>query len=611
MSGTFAWGGLFNVLPLPGVSEMRDIVKGMIDLVKMAGYEKDQCDSLARRCDNLIAIAATCKELENITDILNQLQEMKAQFEEKLKPKSKLSKFLQSQDRLEACERLGQELTNLMEVFHFQHSISASRKWPNEALRAKKQWIEDNFTTIDAYKLSCDEEEFSTWSSQPSIVTQESGTKNYHRIPGPVVITHQLGHIGGLPVLYKSFRSESDYEAKTQMAEQQLKAVSRIRHKNVAAVVGVTKGCDGLDGFVVIMEGIPFQRFLAGLVTGNALGRCIQTIKEANRFVWGQSFLAGENYTGDNITVALDGRATVLPCRHKIASLIAFGRDVSTTVQLALLACGHPEEDTSGLIGAIMSLGQSHLTELRLFKMLKDSKFLPFDSHSFWDDCVLPTFTVRAGDFGFVEDQGKSNRRWKVLEKSGDVDETEHTIYHSNRCERKWKCQPSTHPQYRSCVADSYCEPKVVHICYCSRLESLGRWEDIMERAKMISKQHDVELDKVSYVDMASIHVNAKIPHSSKQFLFESSLYFHRNPFARSSPRDFWGFYSVSSDPCAPFTGLEGLGWTYSYSVFYRKRLIGDDWGRQYKRAIQAGLAAIPGGYPEAYISEISNDEAE
>ena len=44
---------------------------------------------------------------------------------------------------------------------------------------------------------------------------------------------------------------------------------------------------------------------------------------------------------------------------------------------------------------------------------------------------------------------------------------------------------------------------------------------------------------------------------------------------------------------------------------FYETICIGDDWGLRYQRALESGLAAIPGAYPGATVEELSDDESE
>ncbi|KAF8602089.1 hypothetical protein BDV93DRAFT_557860 [Ceratobasidium sp. AG-I] len=199
--------GLSNTFPLPGVGEMGDVVKCLFNLVKYltqaTGYEKDQYNSLTRRFDSLITVADTYKEHEGFAEIPSRLQEMKTRFEKKLKHKSRVSRNFQAQDRLEVCEGLSRELTDLVEELQFQPSISASMKWM------------DNFTTIDAFKLLFDEQDPFIGTSGPWAPIYEAGMIKYH---------------GALRVMYKSFRSHSDHKAKTKAAEKELKLLSRIKY---------------------------------------------------------------------------------------------------------------------------------------------------------------------------------------------------------------------------------------------------------------------------------------------------------------------------------------------------------------------------------------------
>ncbi|KAF8602090.1 hypothetical protein BDV93DRAFT_557861 [Ceratobasidium sp. AG-I] len=443
MSGTLILGQLHNALPLPGVGEMRDVVKGMISH-QANGYEENQCESLCRRFDGLIVIAETCKELENVTEILGELEEMKSRFETNIKRKSRLPGILRAQERLQACESLSRELTDLMERIQFQSSVSAQ-------ISVNQRRIEDNFAIINAPNLLCDEQELYTWSSQSWFPVHTTGTNTYYH---PVLAIHQFGRIGAMRIVYKSFSSSSDHRAKSGMAKEELKDLSRIRHRNVAAIVGVTKGYDGLDGFVVGMEGALVKEFLSGSVSGGALALCMQGLQEAHEFLWRshKSF----TWDGNGVTVAPDGRVTVLPC-HSFCNWISPEFEnwaMSTTVHEALRiyrlelcrSKDQPRHKSSpSFIGALMNLGRSHLTELRLLKILADCALRPFGTPNNWRGCALPPFTVRAGDLGFIEDAGKENTEWKVLNLSSDTDEN------VNGTEFEWEdmCRAHPHPQYK------------------------------------------------------------------------------------------------------------------------------------------------------------------
>ncbi|KAF8602127.1 hypothetical protein BDV93DRAFT_524315 [Ceratobasidium sp. AG-I] len=169
-----------DVLPLPGVGEIERFVKGVIDSIKAAGYENEQCESLVQRLSGLIAIVNTCKEHENFVEILNQLQDVKARFEVKLNCKPRLSAILRAQDRLRAYDDFQRELTDLMEKAQLQ--LSANILVENREESSKRS-IERNIEVLRECDLSFDDTESPTWIpspriwyiSKPGSSSQESG----------------------------------------------------------------------------------------------------------------------------------------------------------------------------------------------------------------------------------------------------------------------------------------------------------------------------------------------------------------------------------------------------------------------------------------------------
>ncbi|KAF8602128.1 hypothetical protein BDV93DRAFT_220838 [Ceratobasidium sp. AG-I] len=280
--------------------------------------------------------------------------------------------------------------------------------------------------------------------------------------------------------------------------------------------------------------------------------------------------------------------------------------------------------------------------------MAADCRFELFSSHHQWKGATLPPFTLCAGDLGLVVrpsdpvhvvENGtagcvfiidKDEDAWKVLEACGDPGAERYLHFvcsehvkrvsggvhiRENHARKacvvgvcKWKSLPRTHPQYWTWVTD--CPHQSVKGPGERPTTGIG-WEDVMKRAQMVSKQQKFELDQMLYVVSTLSYIWIQRNNLLKQSPPEALFYFHRNPLARLSPREFWGFFSTSPDPFAPSTGLEDLDCTFRYSIGYNTVCIGDDWGRQYQRALRAGLAAIPGGYPGAHIEELSDDEAE
>ncbi|KAF8602078.1 hypothetical protein BDV93DRAFT_557849 [Ceratobasidium sp. AG-I] len=614
MSRALGVGGIPNVLPLPGMSEMTSIVK---DIIKLAnGYKKDECESLARRFDSLIAVADTSKELESVSELLSQLQELKSRFEKTVKHKSKLPEIFRAQEKLQACDSLSRELTEILESFQLQHSISVSRRWIEEGPPTSRSWIDDNarFSTIDAHQLCYDEQQFSELTSQPSILIHETGAID-NRL-GPVAATSLFGSIGTLRVRYTSFSSQSDHDPieKTKVAEERLKQLSRITHKNIAVVVGVTKGCDGLNGFVSYgmgrsLKGVPIKAFFGALVPCSALARCqLRGLQEAERFIGKTRYGYAMDHDGNDVTMSAD--CTYWATDPVVRKALCIYRPVR---------CGWDgcvEDRQRSFTEALMSYGRSYLTERRLLKILADCQFPPLSTTHDWSGDVLPRFMICAGDLGCISGtEGVASEEWETMEECSEADfepdprrDRDEKYWVFRGCCCKWQNLPSTRPQYQTWVTN--CQHKSIYVPQRGS-ESKLSWNDVMKRAKTLSARQKIELEHISYVSSMFVWIGAKRPDLQEQPAPESRVYFHHNPLDRSRPCDFWGFFSASPDPYAPLAGLERSGWTFSYHMRYETLRIGEDYGIEYQRALQADLASMPGGYPGAYTEEISDEEPE
>ncbi|KAF8602077.1 hypothetical protein BDV93DRAFT_509542 [Ceratobasidium sp. AG-I] len=597
MSRALSIEGLTNVVPLPGVGEMRDIVKGLMNIAKATGYKTDQCESLARRFGGLIAVADTSRGHEDFTEILrqasrfipkstivlaaytalSQLQEMKTRFEKKLAHKSKFSRIYYVQARLQAYENLSRELSEVME--------STQSLLAEDGTKKDLMQTEDGLTTIPT----------------------------------------------------------------GQMAETQLERLSRVKygllspcpiHKNVAAIVGVMKGRDGIDGFMVAMVSRYPQKVFPSNYSSQDQFPVVLWAVICEVFKKHLSFSQAPVHG--------------LGCRFEGHLLTEYSQwspdfekwDMNTTIQKALrihekelrrLKYCARDKGTSRLTEALMSLGQSDLTELRLLKVLADYMIEPFGLTHCWPGFRLLPFTVRTGYLGIIEDRVSWDGEWQVLEASDGADETvslcrrlvcgnhltytptnsrredadAHLLNYSNNCKGIWERLPHKHPQFRTWVTDYHYERKPTSFFHRSSPASTRRWEDVMKRAKALSIQHKLELYKISHVCRVFVIAFADMSDSSKPLAPEARLYFHRNSFARSRPRELYGFFSAEPNPCALRTGLEDLNWSFCYFTSCDTMLIGDNWERQYQRAVQVGLAVMPGVYPGACIDEVSDREME
>ncbi|KAF8594632.1 hypothetical protein BDV93DRAFT_565195 [Ceratobasidium sp. AG-I] len=531
MLGTSSRRRLGELIPLPGVGELESIVKGLINLVNAAGYEKEELESLSRRLNRLTSIVGAGRNCDAVTQLSSQLQNIKTRLEAELTRKSRL-RVLKAGDRLRASGMLHRELTELIEETQLRLQIANTHSA-----------VEDRFRILNSYDMLFDDMESPTWVFQPYVLTHEARKMAFER--SPIVINYRTGRLGTLHVTYKSFSSQSEPLAAVERAEEELKQLSRTLHPNVASIVGITRGYDGLNGFVVAMDGVPIRGLFERSPPGGVLARCISGYMQAVRYLSESGHRLGRvDWDGAGVMVAPNGHVTALPSRSSNRTelgvhIYKWATDcvIKKMLRIYRQAFRHYDpghyvwtERIPKFLERLASLGQAHVTELRLMKIAADSGLEPLESTHLWVGTIAPPFTLHVGDFVCAVEAKPNKEVWEVLsEYEGNDPEADIWVY--------------------------------------------------------------AERSNVSQV--------------------EDYLYFHRNPLARLSPRNFWGFYSTSSDPCAPSTGMEDLGWTVKYTLRFETMCIGDDWGRQYQEEVQAGLVAMPGGYPGAYIEELSTDKDE
>ncbi|KAF8602130.1 hypothetical protein BDV93DRAFT_220924 [Ceratobasidium sp. AG-I] len=403
------------------------------------------------------------------------------------------------------------------------------------------------------------------------------------------------------------------------------------RHPNVAVAVGVTRGYDGLNGFVVATDGIPLIKALEISVAGGFLARCLKGLTQALAFFREQEYSVGLDYRGDGVTVAPDGHITVLMFKTSLSTTNSirpdWARDPTANILLRMYyratleyAQGdHPKaEQMSRILGFLTTLGRSHLTELQLLNMAVDCGLDPFDSNHWWDNTVTPPSTIHCGDLVRIANHHPEGVDWRVLGEGWEVLEECNNAaegldigcrwglacYQDCGWERLLRIRAGYRTWVTSCHHVSIMSPQV-------HTNNKPNWKNVMERAMKLSKQHKINLRHISYVTSTKMSITAERLKSSIHPASEAVLYFHRNPFSRSSLRVFYGFFSASRDPCAPSMGLKDTEWRFTHRIEYNVKCIGDDWKLQYQRALESGLATIPGAYPGASVQELSNDETE
>ncbi|KAF8604866.1 hypothetical protein BDV93DRAFT_522168 [Ceratobasidium sp. AG-I] len=103
---------LKELLPLPGISELEGIVRGLIQRSKDLSYEEDKRLELAARLENLIGCA---KQLDDLSELSKTLGDIQNRLESVLKSNSRLG-IHQARRKIAAWEELNRRLDRVMEV---------------------------------------------------------------------------------------------------------------------------------------------------------------------------------------------------------------------------------------------------------------------------------------------------------------------------------------------------------------------------------------------------------------------------------------------------------------------------------------------------------------
>ncbi|KAF8594754.1 hypothetical protein BDV93DRAFT_529122, partial [Ceratobasidium sp. AG-I] len=501
---------LGEVFPLPGVGELESIVKGLINLAKTAGYEKQEVKLLSGRLTGLSSIASAGRNCDAVTQLSSRLSDIKTRFEGELTRKSR-SLILKAEERRRAIDMLHRELDHLIE----------------------ETQVDSWFKPIDACDLVFDDTESPTWVVQPRVLVYEAGEVTLR--PSTLVTNCRLGRLGKLRIAYTTFASQSNHLEAVERAEEVLKHLSHAQHPNVAVIVGITKGYDGPSGFVATMEGVPIRKLFEKSVAGGVLAR----LGGVDPF---------SQWYGAGVTVAPNGHVTALPSSDPTwTDTITYRWATDCVITMTLrIYCQAVEFYHRGhyvrtqriprFLERLTSLGRAHVTELQLLKISADSKLDPLQSSHYWYDTTAPPFVLLAGDLVCAAETKRGKEVWEVVDECSDSND-EKRAFSDYACSSlcNWEKLPSSHPHYLTWVTN--CPHQSVRGHYHGSEKTI-QWEHIMRRASKVSKQLDIELDGISYVLRLGLLVSAdRFPMSRSN----DRLYYHRNPFSRSSPRDFWG----------------------------------------------------------------------
>jgi len=277
--------------------------------------------------------------------------------------------------------------------------------------------------------------------------------------------------------------------------------------------------------------------------------------------------------------------------------------------------------ERQNFLESLSKLGQSELTELRVLKLGADLELGPgirwsssYHPPFHYYSGRQPNFTVHHGDIGLVngltESEDIFEAIWECNEPGTDFRYVAGRAYSSD-----WSSYPSICPGYCSWVVSGSSIQDVVEISF-EPCDEWPAWGDFMQRSKLISTERDIELHEFLICVWPYYRVSISGPSFMTRLAPDGSptidsLYFHRKPDSRSSPLEFWGFFSTNPDPRAPPIGHDKCDGFLNYDIQFRTWRAGHDWNREYQKVLKSGLATMPGSYPEASIEELSDDELE
>ncbi|KAF8598004.1 hypothetical protein BDV93DRAFT_610103 [Ceratobasidium sp. AG-I] len=599
---------LVNLVPLPGISEFGNVVRSLIRCSKDLSQTSDKQDALIRRLEGLTSCA---KHLEDLSELNSQLLEIKSQLEVTLKSSSR-SRLFQAQRKLAAWEELNLKVDRVVELTLLR---LAAQSLNTQVEQNPSPWIANQLPVIPRYEIT-DQVEIPRRSDYSRELSSHS-ISSYE----PITSSCRFGQWGKLSVTYKTIASRSD-SAVSHLVEEEINYVSRSLHQHVAVVAGVTQGYGGLNGFVVVTDGIPIDQFVIRINSGSVWAKCIQGL---------QSFYdAHDIHWAESITAKPNGHVTVFPS-EKLSSLTA------SPIMLDKYAVPGQRDEISPVVTLLQSIyfnNQCHLekqrlqefmdscrslgpgtTELQVVKTAASSKAFPpstWRSGSWHGINGAPTFTLYAGELGmFISEDSPFDKCWRSLDTIRAV-KYQHTAlcYYADERWIYYPLQPEEEGWLSYDLSDLFFSgsgEKTIEIgVYPQLLDHC--WADVLMEARQLSEHHDIPLESLSLCEPFETSVTMRHSSDPTKITPNETVYFHWNPHSRD-PFEFWGFFSPSRNPdCRNSrTIFEEQGWVSDCHGHFSAFNVSHDWSRRYQKMLESGVATIPGSYPGVHIGDISS----
>ncbi|KAG8790570.1 hypothetical protein FRC12_011536 [Ceratobasidium sp. 428] len=260
--------GAANV-SLPGFVELGDMVKELVEDWK-ADHNDGELAWLTTRLEDLCSLIHEFDMAEHpdISNVSRKFHELKDSLAEKSKPRPR-SGMRSTERKQRLLDNLNREIDRIVEMTLLRLALAQARSSEHNLI--------DNFQVISAHEITDQIPVYHTMYPDPLVL---SSKKNSWPLPSnrPVIVSSRQARLGRASVIYKTFRSPSDSGVAAKAAEAELKHISRCLHPNVASVIGVTKGYDGLNGYVVTANGMPLDQFFFRVDSGAALVELVGNI---------------------------------------------------------------------------------------------------------------------------------------------------------------------------------------------------------------------------------------------------------------------------------------------------------------------------------------------
>ncbi|QRV98454.1 hypothetical protein RhiJN_26473 [Ceratobasidium sp. AG-Ba] len=586
-----------STLPLPGLGDIKTVIEGIASLLQTSPFERSRCSALAFKVRSLSSMVDDMEELEldYIEDVTNELLAIKQDFSIALAPRS--SSLRRADEMIEALELLNMRTDTIIKMIEAKLKLETAISNKYKAYGEIKTHEVSEQVLVPFERRSC--------PCGDIIEYQDTNSR------GGVIESRFTGHVGNIPVLYTRYSAVRASDAEKvfagiphwpqklphdfrpdKMERARIDWHERYMHPNLARIFGVTPGIR-LKGVVLTTGRLEWDEFWRCVASPRAATQCIKDLMAIPKTITLESrdplSLPIRLYP-ETARVDLDGHITFTltdiqeaRCTLTLPGSWMLGSEASW-LSSAVAVCGAAiSQDRYKLLSNFLTeLAPitSGITELRVLKLAETTKAPPRSlGHAQYKAASTPSFTIWPGDVG----------TWTHVSKYD-------TLYSVNQ-HAQWVVHPHG-PNLEYMSRQNKWETKSMSICHGfaaivpPRSNDLYQQWDWERRAKFwrsyVSGSSNQDIQDLCTCTTVGYLISVEEYGVGANNRF---VYYHRRPFARSNPRDFWGYMSLSSDPENRNSDLERNGWVLKHSILV------DDWGYRYRRLLRDSMAAVPGSF--------------